>query len=144
MKWFQIHSIFSLWSSRGCSTKLQKLKDVKEYFNNLRFIPVHFRMEASEVKQSSFWWRNIKMFENSQPCSLRCFEPWNLTKFDDVREKGIWIKFGRRRPIRMLRRSARRRSNRLDYRPYKLQKNKDSEVVLKQFQIHSLKFQDGG
>ena len=55
--------IFSLWSSRGCSTKLQKLKDVKEYFNNLQFIPVHFRIKASEVKQSSFWWRNIKMFE---------------------------------------------------------------------------------
>ena len=48
-------------------------KVVKECFNNFRFIPVHTRMEASKwsVKEgkASFWWRNLKIFGSSQPCS---------------------------------------------------------------------------
>ena len=44
----------------------KKIRIVKECWNNFKFIPCNFRMEASEMKWSSFWWRNFKMFGSCQ------------------------------------------------------------------------------
>ena len=54
-------------ASRSVLAWLQKkIRIVKECWNNFKFIPCNFRMEASEMKWSSFWWRNFKMFGSCQ------------------------------------------------------------------------------